>query len=191
MITYKTMSSNRYSNWVTLLGAMLWLAAGLILSLRPAGNPPHFFRTSADLIPFLALGLVLVGAPFGLKMLAFEKAGGRLFKAVCLAVVFSSLTYAVGVAIRHLFLQGTGWEPFMPLGFLAFIISWALVGVLSLKKGFLSGLAGALMIGSAISLLTFNDQYNPYGAIAFGILVSLVVLLSRKDHKLANITNSL
>lgn len=177
MITYKTMFSSKYNWWITLCGTMLWLVVGIVLSLRPAGHPPDSFRKSADLMPFLALGLVLVGVSFGFKMLTLEKAEGRLFNIVCKAVMISSLIYALGVSIRHIFLQETGWEPFMPLGFLAFIISWAFLGVLSLKRGMLSRLSSVLMITSAIGLLTFNDQFNPYGAVVFGVLMSLVVII--------------
>jgi hypothetical protein len=169
--------------WFVLCGAMLWIAAGLLLALRPSGHPPSTFRKSADLVPLLALGLVMIGVSSGLKMLTFSKAGGRVFKTACQAVVLSSLSYALGVLIRHVFLQATGWEPFMPLGFLAFIISWILLGVLSIKRGFLSRLTGLLMIISAISLLTFNDQYNPYGAIGFGVLTIFTVLLPGHNQK--------
>ncbi|MFD2248171.1 hypothetical protein [Pontibacter ruber] len=177
------MYSGKKLKWFTIVGAMLWIVAGLLLSLRPAGHPPDSFRKSGDLIPVLAVGLVLIGVSTSLKMLAFRKAGGWLFKTVCQAVVLSSLSYALGVLIRHVFLQATGWEPFMPLGFLAFIISWALLGVISLKKGFLSRAAGLLMIASTISLLTFNDQYNPYGGVVFGVLTLFMILLPEHSQK--------
>lgn len=177
------MNSGKTIKWFTLCGAMLWIAAGLLLSLRPAGHPPATFRKSADLVPLLALGLVLIGVSTSLKLLTFREAGGRFFKTVCQAVVLSSLSYALGVLIRHVFLQATGWEPFMPFGFLAFIISWLLLGVLLLKEGFLTRLAGWLMIASAISLLSFNDQYNPYGAVVFGVLTVFMALLPGHNQR--------
>lgn len=178
------MNSSKKIKWFTLCGALLWIAGGLLLSLRPAGNPPTTFRKSEDLIPLLALGLVLIGVSSGLKMLTLGNKGGKLFKAVCRAVVISSLFYAFGVFIRHFFLQGTGWEPFMPLGFLTFIISWIFLGVLSFKKGFVSRLQCLLIVASAISLLSFNDQFNPYGAVGFGVLTLFKVLLPQ--HKKIN-----
>lgn len=181
MKSHKLIYPGKLVWWITLFGAMLWIASGLVLSLRPAGDPPHTFRTSSDLVPLLALGLILVGVPFGFRMLTYEKEGGRLFKTVCRAVVISSLLYAFGVLIRNLFFNATGWEPFMPFGFLAFIISWAFLGVLSLKKGFLSRFNSVLIIASALSLLSFNDQYNPYGAVVFGLLM-FFVSLSMQHH---------
>lgn len=171
MISYRLFYSRKKLQWVTLCGAALWLVAGLILSLRPAGHPPYSFRKTADLVPLLAAGLVLIGVSSGIKMLASREAGGRLLKTVCRAVMLSSLVYALGVLVRHVFLQATGWEPLMPLGFLAFGISWATLGVLSLKRGFLSRSTSLLIVASAVAILSFNDQYNPYGAVAFGALM--------------------
>ena len=91
MKSHKLIYPGKLVWWITLFGAMLWIASGLVLSLRPAGDPPHTFRTSSDLVPLLALGLILVGVPFGFRMLTYEKEGGRLFKTVCRAVVISSL----------------------------------------------------------------------------------------------------
>jgi hypothetical protein len=174
------MNLSKKIKWFTLFGALLWVAAELLLSLRPAGNPPSTFRKSEDLIPLLALGLMLIGVSSVLKMLTFGNEGGRLFKAVCRAVVISSLFYALGVLIRHVFLQATGWEPFMPLGFLTFIISWIFLGVLSFKKGFVSRLQCLFIVASGISLLSFNDQYNPYGAVGFGVLSLFILLLPQR-----------
>lgn len=177
------MNSGKKIGWFILCGALLWVAGGLLLSLRPAGHPPSTFRKSSDLIPLLALGLLLIGVSSGLNMLTFGKEGDKLFKAVCKAVVISSLSYALGVLIRQVFLQGTGWEPLMPFGFLAFIISWLFLGVLSLKKGFFSKVKCLVIVASAISLLSFNDQYNPYGAVVFGALSFFVVLLPEHNQK--------
>ena len=138
MSAYKKLFSSKYIWWIMMCGAMLWFSAGIILSLRPGGHPPYSFRKSADLVPLLALGLVLVGVSFGVKMLAFKKAGGKLFTIACLAVVISSLAYALGVLIRLVFLNATGWEPFMPLGFLVFIISWQLFNLIKLASSTIS-----------------------------------------------------
>jgi hypothetical protein len=165
---------------LSFFGAILWIVMGLILASRPAGHPPSSFRQSADLMPLLALGLVTIGVSSGLHLLSSQKNRGQLFKIVCYVVIYSSLAYALGVLIRQFFLQATGWEPFMPLGFLVFILSWIILGMLSLKKQILSRLESLLMITSGISLLSFNDQYNPYGAVVFGVLTLLMVIFSLK-----------
>jgi hypothetical protein len=177
------MNSNKKNIWFTLFGAILWIVVGLLLASRPPGHPPSSFRQSADLMPLLALGLVTIGVSSGFHLLSSQRNRRRLFTIVCYVVIYSSLAYALGVLIRQFFLQATGWEPFMPLGFLVFILSWIILGVLSLKKQILSRFESLLMITSGISLFTFNDQYNPYGAVVFGVLTFLMLLLSAHFQK--------
>ena len=160
--------TNKSARWLLLCGSLFWITGGLILSLRPGGDPPNSFRMSTDLMPLFAVGLLLLGVPFGYNLQMYKEGGKRIFKKTGLAVIISSCMYALGVLIRQCFLQATGWEPLMPAGFLAFIILWAVSGVICQKAGYLSRFAGMLQIVSAISLLTYNDQFNPYGAVAFG-----------------------
>jgi hypothetical protein len=174
------MYSIKIVRWFAICGAMLWVVTGLLLAMRPGGDPPATFRKSADLIPLLAVGLAMIGVSSGFNVQIRRQT--KMIKSAGRLLGLSSLSYALGVLIRHLFLQATGWEPFMPFGFLGFIIFLALLGVLSFRSGFLSRLTSFLMIASAISLLTFNDQYNPYGAVVFGLLAIFTVLLSGEDQ---------
>ena len=56
--------TSRPRRWLGLpiaVGGIIWMTAGAVLSTRPAGAPPYSFRATADMVPWLGLGLLLIG----------------------------------------------------------------------------------------------------------------------------------
>ena len=104
-------------------GGMLWIVCGIILSLRPAGDPPITYRHTVDLMPYLALGLLLTGISVSGAMLHLNVLKNRKVTIASFITFTGSLMYSIGRLIRHAFLGGTGWEPFLPLGFLVFLVA--------------------------------------------------------------------
>ena len=164
--------------WLATTGAALWILAGTILALRPAGHPPTTFRTSADLMPWLALGLLLIGSTLGPYLLALGRSGSKLLAIAATLLLVGSIAYAFGSLMRNIFLKGVGWEPLMPIGFMVFIGGLSLTGVAIWRVRVLPWLTGFLFMVSGICLLAFNDQYNPWMSLPFGLcMLSIVYLL--------------
>lgn len=152
-----------------ILGGMTWIAAGIALAFRPAGHPPHSFRHTVDLMPWLAAGLLLIGTSLAL-LLANKRYGRLLFTASLLTLTGSSI-YALGRTLRLLFLEGIGWEPLLPLGHLLTAGGLALAGLAAIRRKVLPRSTGIQMTVSGLCLLGFNDQYLPVMAIGFGACV--------------------
>ena len=83
-------------------------------------------------------------------------------------MIISSVCYAAGRLIRNLFLEGIGWEPLMPLGFLGLIINCGLIEIFA-RKAPLSQSSFKFNI-DALCLLLFDDEFLPLIAIPFGVI---------------------
>lgn len=153
-------------------GGILWIGSGVVLAMAPAGNPPHSFRVPAVDVRFpLAFGLLLVSTSLGFSLLSVTGARSRAFRIIHLLIFLSGGLHFCGRLVRDAFLQKTGWEPLLPLGFLLFIGSLFTMGVLTIRKKADAPVTGLLMILTALLLLFFNDQYLPFMAIPFGLAV--------------------
>lgn len=166
-------------------GAVLWIMSGVLLTAAPAGNPPHSFRVPAMDVRFpLAFGLLLIGASLGLSVLSVTPVRSRLFTVTCIMTILSGVLHFSGRLVRDAFLQKTGWEPLMPLGFLLFIGSLFALGIISVRRKAVAPVTGVWMIITALFLLCFNDQYLPVMAVPFGIaVIALSALLNLRENK--------
>lgn len=173
----------KWSRGAILLGGMVWIVGGVVLALRPGGDPPASFRNTIDVMPLLGVGLLLIGGPLGLQALGLRHRGERLFSVAAACLLTGAIFYPLGAGVRYVFLKGA-WEPMMPIGFLLVVAGCLLYGIISLRTGLHSKAASILLIGCALSLFGFNDQYTPGVGTVFGVIVTAFVcageLRSRK-----------
>jgi hypothetical protein len=165
-------TKNAGSTILMLIGACLWITGGVILTLRPAGNPPHSFRNTIGIMPFLGTGILFLS--IGMTRFIVH-ATGSLFIAKRI-LFFSSIFYAAGSTIRTLFIPGK-WEPMMTFGFLGSIIGMLYCGIALYRSNAASPSLSYGIIAAALVLLCFNDQYLPWIAILFGLLMLLNTFL--------------
>ena len=154
------------------LGGLLWITGGMVLAGRPAGDPPQSFRATGDLMPLLGAGLFLIGGSLGVQALALRPRGGRRFGIAAACLLTGALCYPAGVLVRRAFPDG-GWEPLMPLGFLLVIAGGLLFAISALRAKLFRGLAALPLLGAALSLPAFNDQYTPWMACVFGLFITV------------------
>jgi hypothetical protein len=82
----------------------------------------------------LTIGILVIGTAIGSSILCYgRKKSLKLYRAA-IGMIISSVCYTAGRLIRNLFLEGIGWEPLMPLGFLGLIISSALIGIFAIRQ---------------------------------------------------------
>ena len=171
----KSITAQFNGNNAIALGALIWMAASTVLSLRPEGHPPHSYRQSIDIMPFLGIGILLIGT--GLSSY-IGKAEGQV--AVARKILFfSTPIYALGSVVRLLSLPGK-WEPLMPIGFLGSITGLMLCGLAFKRKNFAAPVLSYCLMAAACLLLCFNDQYVPWTGIVFGAVMLSFRLFSAK-----------
>ena len=164
----------------TATGGLIWVAAGIVITLRPGANPPATFRDTAGIMPLLAGGLFLIGVSLGTFLYTHGSSRGKLFKTAVLLFGIGSVSYGLGSLIRNLFLAGVGWEPLMPLGYLAAGVGLLLLGVASLTNKVFPKPTALLILFSGIFLLLFNDQFLPATAVPFGIGITVLAAVPLK-----------
>lgn len=158
------------SKTMMLLGAALWLFAGITMSWRPAGHPPDSYRATSDMLPYLGAGLALVATGLGYWLFRNPERSDRSGKRAIILLTIGAVLYLVGTFIRKL--NGpSNWEPLMPIGFLT-VVSGFVLAVWSVFKGAAQTKPAAWMLLLAtISLAGYNDQYMPWMAVCFSILI--------------------
>lgn len=179
--SYRTLEQvqlRRTKTFLTVLGfvgGLLWIVSGIILSVAPAGNPPASYRTPAiDIRPQLAIGLLLIGISMGKLVIIHRINNNRHLSTASFITMAAGVIYVCGRLIRNIFLNTTGWEPLLPLGFIGFVAGLYYMGVIALKHKVVSRLVSILLIATATFLLFFNDQYLPWMAIPFGLGVIIL-----------------
>lgn len=150
-------------------GGVIWMIAGAVVSTRPAGTPPYSYRATTDIVPWLGLGLLLIGCGIGRWLMQYRPLFGRVGRLSILFTIGGAVSYAIGSSVRAGFLSG-GWEPLAPFGFLASVGGLFLAGVASLRAQAVPRVVSALLIAASICLLFVNDQLTPWMAIPFGLL---------------------
>jgi hypothetical protein len=106
-----------------------------------------------------------------MALLKYAYPKGWLLKVGSILLAAGSLSFATGCLFRNLFLNAVGWEPLLPLGFLAFIAGCISAGIALLKGSSTFKIAGTLLMVSGVLLLSYNDQYTPWMAIPFSVCI--------------------
>lgn len=184
----KQNNRTKWSSALISLGGLVWIAGGLILSLRPGGHPPASFRATMDVMPLLGVGLFLIGGSLGVQCLALPHRGERSFYIAAAFCLIGALFYPAGAVVRTGFMEAR-WEPLMPIGFLLTVAGCLLYGIATLVTKLFPRPLSWLLIGAAGSLLAFNDQYTPWMGTVFGAVVIVFactdLLVSKKSKALA------
>ena len=159
----------RWSGLAAGVGGALWVGGGTVLALRPARVPgAAVFRQSTDLLPWLGLGLVLIAAAaLGLHARQAARAG-RAGDVAAWGLLGGAALYALGHSVRP-FLRGA-WEPAVPIGLLTAVLALIALGVVTLRARVLPRWIGAVVLGSGVALLLFNDQYfTAWASVPLGL----------------------
>jgi uncharacterized membrane protein YgdD (TMEM256/DUF423 family) len=153
-----------------LSGAALWLFAGMTMTWRPAGHPPDSYRATSDMLPYLGMGLALVAVGLCHWLFSNPDSLASSRNRAILFLLAGALVYLSGTLIRK-FNGPSNWEPMMPIGFLM-VVTGFVFAVWSVFRGSDPGRITAwTLLLATISLAGYNDQYMPWMAVCFSILI--------------------
>jgi len=150
------------------LGGVAWIWFGTQLASLPPGIPGLSYRGSFSYMPGFGAGLLCIGIGAagvyalhaGVKRTALMRwsAGGALL---------GSGLYLYGT-ITRLGMIGV-WEAMQPVGFLMTVAGLFAFGISVLQSRSMPRWCGVTILFSAVSLLTFNDQFvTAWASVPFG-----------------------
>lgn len=148
-----------------LTGALLWIAVGIIFSLREPGNGKGVYRKTYDLMFVLGIGITLILTCLAHFLWQFRHSHKRLTVIATINVI-GGLTFLAGGII-----VGINPGPFPYILFIGYPISALgiiLTGVFGRMYRLFSSSVSFTIIGMGICLLFFNDQYMPWMASVLG-----------------------
>jgi hypothetical protein len=155
----------KWYGWMVLMGALLWIAVGIIYSLREPGNGQGVYRRTHDLFFVLGIGITMILGPLAHLLWQFRRSHKKL-AVVAIVNLLGGLTF-LGGGIIVAFNPG----PFPYILFLGYPVSALgiiLTGVFGRKHKLFSATISLIIIGMGGCLLFFNDQYTPWMASVLG-----------------------
>jgi hypothetical protein len=148
-----------------LIGALLWIAVGIIFTLREPGNGQGVYRKTHDLFFVLGIGITMILGTLAHLLWQYRRSHKKLAVVAVINIV-GGLTFLAGGI-----LVGIDPGPFPYILFIGFPISALgiiLTGVLGGKYKLFSSAVSITIVGMGVCLLFFNDQYMPWMATVLG-----------------------
>ena len=151
---------------MVLIGALLWIAVGIIFSLREPGNGHGTYRKTHDLLFVLGIGITLILGALAHLIWQFRRSHKKL-AVIAIINILGGLTFLTGGI-----LVGINPGPFPYILFIGYPISALgiiLTGVFGGKYRLFSSTVSLTIIAMGGCLLFFNDQYMPWMASVLGL----------------------
>jgi hypothetical protein len=158
-------SAKKWYGVIILVGALLWIAIGIIMTLREPGNGKGVYRKTHDLLFVLGIGITMILGCLAHLLWQFRHSHKKL-AVIAIINILGGLTFLVGgilVAVNP--------GPFPLILFMGYPISALgiiLTGVFGQKYKLFSSTVSFTIIGMGGTLLFFNDQYMPWMASVLG-----------------------
>jgi predicted neutral ceramidase superfamily lipid hydrolase len=156
-------------------GAILWIAVGVMMSLREPGNNAGKYRQTYDLLPYAGGGMMLITFSMAHLFWQYRSLSNRVSLLVSAINVIGGILFLAG---GILVARNPAPFPFVLFsGYLVCMTGLILCGVVGYRKKLFSSTVSYNIIATGGALLFFNDQYTPWVACVLGGIALLLAYL--------------